>query len=189
MNNFCIFGNQIYSTTRSGQHRRIGAADQEPKHAIVAGGCDLHPRASAAFPRRTPTADIKPGLPRMSAEGVARPSSHGHIGHSARWSPRFRKRGRRTRCRAGISDMYTRQLPGRSHTPGRHRRTSCDEAPEKTPALRRRKPGTPIDPLQSASCGTQRGIRGVMFNKARRNAPAHWKRGRKGRCSACERRP
>jgi hypothetical protein len=37
--------------------------------------------------------------------------------------------------------------------------------------------------------GTPRDIRGVMFNKARRDGPACWRRGRKGRCSACERRP
>ena len=36
----------------------------------------------------------------------------------------------------------------RSHTVDRHRRRSCDEAPEKSPARRRRKPGTAIDPLQ-----------------------------------------
>jgi hypothetical protein len=100
--------------------------------------------------------------------GVARPSSRCHIAHSARLSPRFRKRGRRTRCRAGISDMHIQQLPGRSHTAGRHRHISCDETPEKTLDLRHRKPNTPIDPLRSALCGTPRDICGVMFKKARR---------------------
>ena len=86
----------------------------------------------------------------------ATPPSPCDIGCSAHSSPRSRKRGRPIQCRAGISDRYIRRLPGRSHTADRHRRRSCDEAPETTPALRRRKPGTPIDPLQSASCGTPR---------------------------------
>src|SRR5439155_7123027 len=48
--------------------------------------------------------------------------------------------------------------PVRIHTLAPHRHTSCDGAPEKSPALARRKPGTPIDPLQSASYGTPRDI-------------------------------
>jgi hypothetical protein len=35
--------------------------------------------------------------------------------------------------------------------------------------------------------GTPRDIRGVLFNEARRDGPARWRRRRKGRCSACER--
>jgi hypothetical protein len=141
------------------------------------------------FQKHRPKADINSGLPRMSAEGVATPPSPCHIAHSARLSLRSRKRGRPTRCRAGISDRYIQRLPGRSHTVDRHRHRSCDEAPERSPALRHRKPGTPIDPIQSASCGTPRDVRSVMFNKARGDGPARWQRGRKGRCSACEHRP
>ena len=113
-------------------------------------------------------------------------SSPCDIGHSARWSPRSRKQGRPTQCRGGISDRYIPWLPGRSHTVDRHRRRPCDEAPETSPALRRRKLGTPIDPLRFASCGTPRS---VMFSKARRHGPARLPPRRKTRCSACERRP
>src|SRR5208337_4329562 len=62
------------------------------------------------------TVDINSGLPRKSAEGAATPPSPCRIAHSARLSLRSRKRGRPTRCRAGISDRYIQRLPGRSHT-------------------------------------------------------------------------
>ena len=64
---------------------------------------------------------------------------------SQAWSPD-------TMSRRHFGQVYPASCRQRSHTADRHRRRSCDGAPEKTPARRRRKPGTPIDLLQSASC-------------------------------------
>jgi hypothetical protein len=114
---------------------------------------------------RLTEASINSGLPGTSAEGMATRSSPCDTAHSARLSPRSRKRGRPTQCRAGISDRCIDRLSRRSHTGDRHRRTSCDGAQERSPALRRRKPGTPTDSLQSASRRTPRGVRGVSFHK------------------------
>jgi hypothetical protein len=115
---------------------------------------------------RLTEASINSGVPATSAEGMATRSSPCDIAHSARLSPRSRKRGRPTQCRAGISDRYIDRPSQRSHTGDRHRRTSCDGAQERSPALRRRKPGTPTDSLQSASRRTPRGVRSVSFHKA-----------------------
>jgi hypothetical protein len=126
-------------------------------------------------------------LRRIKAAGT--PPSLCDSGCSERRSRRSRKPHRPTKCRAGISDRYNRRLRGGSHTRARHRRRSCDEAPEKSAALRRRTPGTLIDPVQSACCGTPRAMRSVMFSKARRYGPARLLPRQKTRCSACERRP
>jgi hypothetical protein len=102
--------------------------------------------------------------------------------------PRSRRRDRAIRCRGGTSGKYIRRQSERSHTVGRHRRTSCDETREKTPVGLSRKPGTPIVLLQSEPGGTPQVIRNTMFNKARRDEPVRRRRGRKAPCSACERR-
>jgi hypothetical protein len=54
-------------------------------------------------------------------------SSPCDIGHSARSSSRSCKRGRPTRCRAGISDRHIQWLPAGSHTADRHRRGTAPE--------------------------------------------------------------
>jgi hypothetical protein len=164
---------------------RSGMSAKWPLLEVIRTLSRQHPRAEF-----DPIADINSGsLGKSAAEGVATGSFPCGIGHSGRLSPRSRKRGRPTLCRAGISDRYIQRLPGRSHTADRHRHTSCDETPEKFPALERRKPGTPIDSVQSASCSTPRDGHSLMFSEVRTDGPPRRRRGRKGRCSACERRP
>jgi len=155
----------------------------------IALGDDIHFSFTRGWPVAAgflarPTATL-----RRSMEPMATAPSPCRIGRSARLSRQPRSRGRPRRYGADTSDMSIHRRTGRSHIADPHRHTSCDEAPEQSAALERRKPGTLIDPLQSASCGTLRDIRNVMFNKARRDGSARRRRGQKRRCNACERRP
>ena len=131
--------------------------DEMPRiHRAFSGAAAAWPLTARARQPAT-TAHRAASRPRSSPikekRGAATPPSPCGTARSARCSPRSRRRDRPPRCRAGISDRYNRRLLGRSRIADRHRRTSCDAAPERSPALRRRRPGTPFGPLRSASCG------------------------------------
>ena len=109
--------------------------------------------------------------------------AHRRNAHSC---PRSRKRGRPTQCRVGISDSCIRRPQERSHTAARHRRRSCDAAPEKTQA-------------GGAASRTHRLARFDLHRvtlrfdpasrPAARRADQHVAEPAENRCSACERRP
>ena len=101
-------------------------------------------RAKLAFRCRNGRAATGPRI------AVTLPSP-GDTAGSAHSFPRSHKPGRPIRYRADISDKYSQRASQRSHTADRHRRRSCDAAPEKTAARERRKLGIPMTPLQSAS--------------------------------------
>jgi len=72
------------------------------------------------------------------------------IGGSVRSFQRFRRRGRRRRCPACISDSCSRRLSQRNHTQDPHTHRSCDAESQRTAIRQRRRPGRSIETFRLA---------------------------------------